>query len=172
MSRLLLATSLKLTRRKGHCSLCGEPVPIGRRSWCSEACVTRWQEATWPAMQRKRLFERDRGVCRLCGFDAGRWTRILMRLHADWCGGHLPRESRLAANEAHKRWWALLKRHGFQPLQSLWEGDHVVPLVEGGDPSVSNMRTLCRPCHKRETAALARRRAVARSKQERLFDEA
>lgn len=43
------------------------------------------------------------------------------------------------------------------------EVDHVVPIVEGGDPfALENLRTICGDCHKGETASLARRRAVAR----------
>lgn len=44
-----------------------------------------------------------------------------------------------------------------------WDADHIVPVVEGGgECGLENYRTLCKPCHKRETAALARRRAAAR----------
>lgn len=54
--------------------------------------------------------------------------------------------------------------------QSTWEMDHVQPCIEGGgaDPNMTpeqilaNLRTLCSTCHRRETAALARRRAAAR----------
>ena len=44
-----------------------------------------------------------------------------------------------------------------------WEMDHIIPVVEGGgDCGLENLRTLCVPCHRRETAALAKRRAEAR----------
>lgn len=44
-----------------------------------------------------------------------------------------------------------------------WEADHVVPVVEGGGLcGLDNYRTLCLPCHRQETAKLARRRAEAR----------
>ncbi len=44
-----------------------------------------------------------------------------------------------------------------------WEADHIVPLVEGGDHSEDNIRTLCIWCHRDETAALAKRRAESRT---------
>lgn len=40
-----------------------------------------------------------------------------------------------------------------------WDADHIVPLCEGGAHSLQNLRTLCRPCHKEETKALAKRRS-------------
>ena len=51
-------------------------------------------------------------------------------------------------------------RHGDRV--SLWEADHVLALIEGGTHGLENLRTLCLPCHRRETAALAGRRARAR----------
>lgn len=40
-----------------------------------------------------------------------------------------------------------------------WEADHILPVVEGGDSSLDNIRTLCIPCHRAATAALRARRA-------------
>ena len=46
--------------------------------------------------------------------------------------------------------------------KSWWEADHIVAVVEGGDSSLDNMRTLCIPCHRTVTRELAmRRRATA-----------
>jgi 5-methylcytosine-specific restriction protein A len=44
-----------------------------------------------------------------------------------------------------------------------WEADHIVPVVEGGGQcGLEGYRTLCLPCHRKVTAALARRRAERR----------
>ena len=40
-----------------------------------------------------------------------------------------------------------------------WEADHIVPVVEGGDSSLGNIRTLCIRCHRGVTAELRSRRA-------------
>jgi 5-methylcytosine-specific restriction endonuclease McrA len=41
-----------------------------------------------------------------------------------------------------------------------WQADHTTPVAEGGGLcGLEGYRTLCTPCHKRETAALAKRRA-------------
>lgn len=48
----------------------------------------------------------------------------------------------------------------------LWEADHIVPVVEGGgECGLDNYRTLCIPCHKKETKALAARLAAKRAEQ-------
>lgn len=48
----------------------------------------------------------------------------------------------------------------------LWEADHIVPVVEGGGGcGLEGYRTLCVPCHKTHTAALARR-SIHRRKME------
>ena len=41
---------------------------------------------------------------------------------------------------------------------SWWEADHILPVVEGGDSGLDNIRTLCIPCHREVTKALRERR--------------
>jgi 5-methylcytosine-specific restriction endonuclease McrA len=57
-----------------------------------------------------------------------------------------------------------LRARGFILDQSFWEADHITAVVEGGGAcGLDNIRTLCRPCHLKETAALAARRAKERT---------
>lgn len=52
---------------------------------------------------------------------------------------------------------------GFDPWKSLWEADHILEVVNGGiDLGLSNIQTLCIPCHKEKTAKLVRDRAAER----------
>ncbi|MBU0846685.1 HNH endonuclease [Patescibacteria group bacterium] len=44
----------------------------------------------------------------------------------------------------------------------LWQADHIVERVRGGSHELHNLRTLCVPCHKKETARLAHERKVER----------
>lgn len=44
---------------------------------------------------------------------------------------------------------------GLQPAE--WDCDHLVDVKNGGTNSLDNLRVLCRPCHKRKTAATRRR---------------
>ncbi len=39
----------------------------------------------------------------------------------------------------------------------LYEIDHIKPVAEGGTEDLSNLRSLCRRCHRIETAALNKR---------------
>ena len=41
---------------------------------------------------------------------------------------------------------------GFVRRRSLWELDHVVPLIDGGGHEPSNLQTLCVPCHREKSA--------------------
>ncbi|MCH2187426.1 HNH endonuclease [Myxococcota bacterium] len=53
-----------------------------------------------------------------------------------------------------------LRERGFVPRRSLWEVDHIIPLVDGGSHDMTNLQSLCTPCHKRKTAAEATARAL------------
>jgi 5-methylcytosine-specific restriction endonuclease McrA len=52
----------------------------------------------------------------------------------------------------------------FRGRKTWWEADHIVPVVEGGDSNLENVRTLCIPCHRKVTAALRDRRQFERNK--------
>lgn len=149
---------------KGICRWCGRAVPKGRRSWCSQGCVDQYLDLQ-PGRQRRLVLERDKGVCSGCGRDCvALEARILTWLGPYLCPDLDQRMRRLKKGKLLARlgvvscWWVFstIDRH-------LWEADHILPVCEGGgETGLENLRTLCRPCHKRETAALAGRRAEAR----------
>jgi 5-methylcytosine-specific restriction protein A len=192
-------------RGKGVCGWCGQPVPKGRRSWCSQACVDEYLIRSRPAYAREKVMERDHGVCGECGFDTEHLRRELeiasdldaklttwrcLKCETDYmeppahgvCSCYLalmPADRReLHARGEYGRVKGIHNRLAFneivqrlQPLGwtatdaegSLWQADHVVPVVEGGGGcGLDNLRTLCTPCHKKATAALAARRAHTR----------
>jgi HNH endonuclease len=65
----------------------------------------------------------------------------------------LPREGRYA--DARAQWLraTVLMDLGLPPGRgTLWDADHVVPLVLGGGDTLENLRTLCIPCHAAVTA--------------------
>lgn len=133
----------------GKCAVCDAPMPSGRRRYCSDACQQHANVAANPSYARKLVRRRDRGVCAICGIDTRRFRR------------KLPADSPLAALLIERfppdlwtrvRDWIYIRR-------SLWEADHVTPVCEGGlYCGLDGYRTLCVPCHRNETAKLAKRR--------------
>lgn len=124
------------------CRFCLQEVPPGRRSFCRDACVHEWKVQTQPRYVRLCLKRRDKGVCALCGRNVEKLRRELLKLP-------------YAEREARRL------ELGMPPFsRSWWEGDHIVPVSEGGGlVGIEGYRTLCTPCHHQETAALRKRLA-------------
>jgi 5-methylcytosine-specific restriction protein A len=129
------------------CRYCGLEVPAGRFTFCSDWCVEEWRLRSNPGYLREKVLERDRGVCAGCGIDcAAEWIRL-----------------KRARGAARARAWAAW---GIRPggRKSLWDADHIVPVVEGGgECDLSNLRTLCLKCHRLATTALRQRRVAQAS---------
>lgn len=127
------------------CRWCNLEVPKGRFTFCSDWCVEEWRLRSDPAYLREKVLERDRGVCAACGVDCLEAWRSLRRLRG---------ASRLRV----WRDWGL--RPGSR--KSLWDADHIVPVVEGGgECDLENIRTLCLKCHRAATGDLRKRRSAA-----------
>ncbi|MCP5113870.1 MAG: HNH endonuclease, partial [bacterium] len=108
------------------CRWCELEVPKGRRTFCSEYCVNEWKLRTDPGYLREQVFERDKGACAECGLDTEAEFRRIKRSRG-------------------KNRKALLAEWGLKNLwrNSLWDADHVVPVVEGGgECDLDNIRTL------------------------------
>ncbi len=141
-----------------------------------------------PKTARAAVFKRDHGICFSCGHDTEALARRLGAwLACDWVltieGGHgqLEHQKGQLFDRAQRR-RAFVRRFGIrmlthwaQPpwpagdgvprfeLRTLWEMDHIVPVVEGGGGcGLENLRTLCLCCHKRATRELAAKRAAER----------
>ena len=122
------------------CRWCNLEVPLGRHTFCSEWCVGEWKLRSSPSYLREKVFERDRGVCAICRMNCLAEYRRIKRLRG-------------AAKAKVILEWNLRGR------RSLWDADHIVPVVEGGgECDLSNMRTLCLKCHKLQSAELRLRR--------------
>jgi len=124
-------------RKRGPCRWCGGEVPKGRFTFCSQACVHQWKLRTDPRYLREQVFARDRGVCAECGLDTEALRKNKRKLD-------------YAARRQFEKQWGRRRQ--------LWDADHIVPVAEGGgECDLSNMRTLCLPCHRAATAALRKR---------------
>lgn len=126
------------------CRWCKGVVSGRRRTFCSDACVHEWRLRSSTSYLRECVFERDRGICALCGLDTLELRRRIMRLSfAERMRQLRELQAAGAIHKGRKTWW---------------EADHILAVVEGGDSDLQNMRTLCIPCHKGVTRALRVRR--------------
>jgi 5-methylcytosine-specific restriction enzyme A len=124
------------------CRWCSLEVPQGRVTFCSAWCVEEWRLRSDAGYLREKVLERDRGICASCGIDC---------LHAELQLKRLRGAGRLRALLD----WGL----GAGSRRSLWDADHIVPVVEGGgECDLENIRTLCLKCHRAATAELRKRR--------------
>lgn len=126
------------------CRWCNLEVPPGRLTFCSEWCVEEWKLRTDPGHLRARVFARDHGICALCGTDCIREFRRIKRLRGS------------SRSKAFAEW-------GLGGRKSLWDADHIVPVVDGGgECDLENMRTLCLKCHRARTRELRERLCASR----------
>ena len=129
---------------RGVCRWCGDAILIEdgpdrgernlRRRW-HPACLAAWEQSD-PREARRRVRRRDRGICASCGLDT------------------IAERRRLRGRGSAAR----LRELGFKVRKSLWELDHIVPLIDGGTHDMANLQTLCTPCHKLKTAREAEER--------------
>jgi len=139
------------------CSYCSGPLRSQRFRWCSTKCrEAGWME-TMGGEMRRQVHMRDHGVCAVCGWDTERFQRIAwhVRSATDFDG------ERFGPHPAWHWLFEWLGIFGYE-CRSLWEHDHIIALIEGGENVLANCRTLCVPCHKEETRKLAARRARRR----------
>ena len=129
------------------CRWCKGAVSGRRRTFCSDACVHEWRLRSSSSYLRECVFERDKGVCAICRTDTHRERRRVMRL---------PFAERMRTLKALQAGGTIHRRR-----KSWWEADHILPVVEGGDSNLDNIRTLCIPCHRAVTRALRERRKKA-----------
>ena len=165
---------------RGRCRFCRRILTGPRtRRWCSQDCVNQALVRCHPSFARQKVRHRDKGVCAVCGLD----TRALKRAYKAAYQA-VPYPEQTAPRWSPETGWApvnvpdytgwrletaairdRLRMLGFEPNRSYWEMDHIIPVVEGGGfCGLDGLRTLCVPCHKRATAALAARRAAKASR--------
>lgn len=123
------------------CRWCNLEVPPRRFTFCSSYCVHEWRLRTDPGYLREQVLIRDRGVCAICHIDTLKAFRALKR-------------SRGSSRTKLLEEWGL-KRIS---RRSLWDADHILPVVEGGgECDLENIRTLCLRCHRTSTQQLRAR---------------
>ena len=151
-----------------QCRRCLAEVGKGRSTFCSDTCVEAFKIATGNSgWVRPAVMARDQGVCAACRRDTARDRRLALlaarMIHRRSEKDDPHRHYMYDPYRADDTYWAIMGRWGYRPRQSLWEADHIIPVVEGGGGcGLEGYRTLCRACHVRVTRELAGRRAQAR----------
>lgn len=163
--------------RKLCCCGCGREVGPRRSSSYGKECVDWWKSHSDMTHIRWQVRQRDGGVCACCSSDTealrGKWKRQMVEWYQE------RQQSAIAGSAAlnfRMEYWENIFRvfhdspgfpkppTGFPAKdRAWWEADHRIPVSEGGGGCTFNgYRTLCLPCHKRETKALAARLAAGR----------
>jgi 5-methylcytosine-specific restriction enzyme A len=126
---------------RGLCRWCSLEVPPRRYTFCSAYCVHEWKLRSQPGYLREQILKRDKGICAHCGIDALREHLRMKRARGD-------RRADLMLHWGLKTRWR----------KSLWDADHIVPVMEGGgECDLDNIRTLCLRCHRVVTLRLRER---------------
>lgn len=167
---------------KWICRWCGKVCPGRRRSWCSDECLNAYWILRSPSYARHRTYERDKGVCAICGLDTNMVGSVLGYLQGSAKRGRDGKYYYIApdwyGNSERRLWHGEWRQWLFDTLEitvgghgHLWEADHIVPVAEGGGScGLDNIRTLCVGCHKAETRKLHGRLKHKRKGQEILFE--
>jgi 5-methylcytosine-specific restriction protein A len=166
---------------RGLCRWCGKEVPKGKRTWCGPACIHEHRTRSSSSYQAKILYERDAGVCDICGINTvkvqAEYRERRSRIYKEiddlfWDYRNFKAKGKVSRqllddlyNEYKQAGWNVYNIRW-------WDVDHKLPVSEGGGPDewprskpyIDNLRTLCHPCHKKETAKLKKRLAKSKNK--------
>lgn len=105
---------------------------------------------------RKGVWNRDRGICARCGCDCVMRMRILRKAWLSlWRYADMLETNRWRGRDLAFLDWHFVELFG--PVEVLWlphawEADHIIEKRAGGSNALSNLQTLCIPCHRRKTA--------------------
>ncbi|MFN7929866.1 MAG: HNH endonuclease signature motif containing protein [Blastocatellia bacterium] len=145
------------------CRFCKGIIPKHRRTICSDECNESLLMATNWNYARRLVEQRDKGVCAKCGCDTGYLRKFLQKHIADWPQRRKSKRNEKGFYEIADAYDDLLRQMGFNTHNyDLWEADHIVEVVRGGTNDLTNIQTLCHPCHKEKTRLLAKERAQER----------
>lgn len=154
--RTLLKDKQARTKGKGLCCWCEQPITAkSRRTWCSDKCVEEYRLLTDWGFVRRKVLERDQGICQMCGMDCIEAKQIVRAA-----------KKQIQNYSIEQHFFKWLGIPSGRQCGDLWDADHIIPVAEGGGAcGLENLRTLCIWCHKKETAAL-RKRLAAKGKQQ------
>lgn len=155
-------------RQPKHCRICLAPLSGRKTQWCGQGCVNAYfLICGYPGETQAAVRQRDEETCQLCGLDLKKlvdsvydsvcedFDRAARRLH-----NFVPRQ------HVHD---AYTVRQASQLLSwlsshTIYDIDHIHPVCLGGgcgygtkeSYGLSNLRLLCKPCHRHITSKLQR----------------
>lgn len=121
-----------------RCRWCGRPCTGRRENFCSAGCAVEVAVRCERVALRHYIRARDHGICTDCDLDT-EWLREELDT--------LRRTDRAA-------WLKQVGCLGFtrkEALRSLWQADHVIPVVQTGPVGLDAVETRCTRCHKVKT---------------------
>lgn len=137
-----------------------------RYLYCSKACADEWAVRNSPSFAGGKLWERDHGVCAICGLDTEQLREAVGRWRAAKEGDERRLWLHFERTRAGLGWRAPLNLYGpsgFSPHFRWWEVDHIIPVYRGGGQcDLDGLRTLCFHCHRQVSREQAGERAAAR----------
>lgn len=124
------------------CRWCGKGVKPPRRTMCSPECVHELQLRTNGRYLRDCVYNRDKGVCKICNIDTKKTAKMALQLNTKEREEYLKKFNISLKRKIWKR------KHG----GGLWDADHIIAVKDGGGQcGLENIRTLCIKCHKNVT---------------------
>ena len=125
------------------CRWCQKSVKPPRRTLCSPECEHELKLRVSGNYLRHCIYLRDKGICSICSIDTKKTAKFALSLE------ETERNIFLKSLNISLKRKIFVKKFG----GSLWDGDHIIPVKDGGGcSSLENMRTLCIACHKIVTA--------------------
>jgi hypothetical protein len=156
---------------RGHrlCRWCGKETKPPRQGFCSDSCAHEWTVRHNANYARRQVWNRDQGVCAMCGTNTVRQAKQLRREFRLKPSGKPPARKAKGFRQRLERLHIPMARWLRSGDQGCWDVDHIRPVIEGGGScGLRNLRTLCLRCHYRQTQKL-RRRQRWRKRRQRLL---
>lgn len=125
------------------CRFCQNETVPPRRTFCSDECVHKFKVQSSATYVRKRVEERDRGVCCACKLDTRKLKEILYQVRS---------QKGFGAYQALLDHYKETYGYDFALHKHAWEADHRVAVcLGGGEALLDAYQTLCVPCHRKKT---------------------
>lgn len=144
---------------KPLCRYCKTILTGRRRSWCSDKCMEEALIICMTSFARMAVYKRDHGICAECGCDTEKLRKEFYKNYGTLYMNKQYTEANIYLYNKKLEGWPVDRYN----TRSWWEADHIVAVVEGGGCcGLDNYRTLCVPCHKKDTRLLRKRLAQER----------